>query len=262
MLTIGVICITLSVMGSKQIKAVGYYRVSTLLGQSVDNQAVPIREYCKIRGYELGDEYSDEGVSGAKDRRPALDRLIKDARAGKFNVLIVAALDRLGRNVKHLLTMLDELDSIGVTFVSLREGFDAGTPQGRMIMTILGAFAEMEREITRTRIRESLAAKKLMAKQSGSSWRCGRPPVVNDEIIQQVLELRADGLSVRAIEARLNKVISRASVERILKSHCHKTVKTNESKNSMISALETDKNDPSKPLGFVTVDEKSTKGTG
>ncbi len=248
-------------MSTKQIRAVGYYRVSTLLGQSVDNQAVPIREYCKIRGFELNNEYSDEGVSGAKDRRPALDRLIKDARAGKFNVLIVAALDRLGRNVKHLLTMLDELDSIGVTFVSLREGFDASTPQGRMIMTILGAFAEMEREITRTRIRESLAAKKIMAKQSGSGWRCGRPTVVNDEIIKQVLELRSDGLSVRAIEARLNKIISRASVERILKAHSHKTSEQIHSKTSMISTLENENSDTSKPLGFVTATNgKAAKG--
>lgn len=236
-------------MESKRVKAVAYYRISTLLGQSVENQSVPIREYLERRGVSLVCEYSDEGVSGAKERRPALDRLVRDARAKKFDVLVVTALDRLGRNVKHLLTLLDELDSLGVTFVSLREGLDAGTAQGRMIMTVLGAFAEMERQLIRTRIKESLAAKKLLATKTANGWRCGRPPVVNPEIVKHVLELRADGLSFRAIEMRLNKRVSRATVERIVKAnepapgHRHKTLDEISSKCDVISMPESRQDD-------------------
>lgn len=203
-----------------QVRAACYTRVSTLLGQSVDNQLVPIREYCASRDFELivEREYSDVGYSGALDRRPNLDRLIKDARSGKFKVLIVAALDRVGRNVKHLLLLLDELHALGITFISLREGIDFGTPVGKMIMTTLAAVAELEREIIRTRIRESLAAKKILAQQQGTSWRCGRPTVATPEVIQEVLALHKTGASARSIERMMNRKVSHSTIAKIIKN--------------------------------------------
>lgn len=201
-----------------QIKAAAYLRVSTLLGQTTDNQAIPIREFCKARGFELPEdrEYSDVGISAARERRPGLDLLLADAKRGKFKVVIVAALDRFGRNVKHLLTLLDELSALGVKFISLRENIDLTTPQGQMIMTVLAAIAQLEREITRQRIKESLAARKLLAAKTGSGWRCGRPQKVDPEVTKQVLDLRAQGLSIRAIETALEKRISHSTVAKII----------------------------------------------
>ena len=199
-----------------KIKAVAYARVSTLLGQTVENQTVPIRQFCEARGFELVHEYCDEGQSGAKARRPQLDQLLKDAKTGKFKILVVAGLDRLGRNVKHLLTLLDELNALGVKFISLRESIDLSTPQGVMTMQVLAAVAELERELIRQRIREAMAARKVMAHITG--WRCGRPTVVTDEVIQKVLDLRKQGRSIREIENAMGKVVSRGTIERILRS--------------------------------------------
>lgn len=205
----------------KPIKAAAYLRVSTLLGQTTDNQAVPIREFCKARGFYLPieNEYEDKGVSGARERRAGLDRLLDDAKRGKFKVVIVAALDRFGRNVKHLLTLLDELSALGVKFISLREHIDLTTPQGQMVMTVLAAIAQLEREITRQRIKESLAARKLLAAKTGSGWRCGRPQKINQEIIEKVLSLRSKGLSVRAIAKALDSQLSHSSVSKIVSDH-------------------------------------------
>ncbi len=206
---------------SQKMSVAAYVRVSTLLGQTIDNQIVPIREFCTARGFELKPEheYDDIGVSGAKERRPGLDRLLVDARRGKFKIVVVAALDRFGRNVKHLLTLLDELSALGIKFISLRENIDLTTPQGQMIMTVLAAIAQLEREITRQRIRESLAARKLLAARTGSNWRCGRPLKITPELIEQVLVLKGKGLSVREIECALEKKISHSTVGKILADH-------------------------------------------
>lgn len=207
-------------MTTKIIKAAAYCRVSTLLGQTVDNQLVPIREICSARGFDLSSEreYCDEGISGVREKRPELDRLLRDAKAGKFKVLLVASLDRLGRNVRHLLTLMQELNAVGVKFISLRESIDLSTPQGEMVFVVLAAVAQLERELTRARIREALAARKLTAQQTGSGWRCGRPSNGSPEITARVLELHRQGLSVRKIAKALNKVISYGTVQRILKS--------------------------------------------
>lgn len=202
-----------------QIKAASYLRVSTLLGQTTDNQAIPIREFCRARNFDLSPdrEYADIGISGARERRPGLDRLLSDARRGKFKVVVVAALDRFGRNVKHLLTLLDELSALGVKFISLRENIDLTTPQGQMIMTVLAAIAQLEREITRQRIKESLAARKLLAAKTGSGWRCGRPQKIDSEVTKRVFELRAQGHSIRSIEGILGKQISHSTIAKIIK---------------------------------------------
>jgi len=113
-------------------KAAVYARVSTL-DQEPENQLAELRRYATARGWTAV-EYIDRGVSGSKDRRPALDRLVADAKRRRFDVLVCWRLDRLGRSLKHLITLLDELQMLGVAFVSLAEGIDATTPAGRLQM--------------------------------------------------------------------------------------------------------------------------------
>src|SRR6187551_1756086 len=110
-------------------KAAIYARVSTL-DQQPENQLAELRRYVAARGWNAAVEYVDQGVSGSKDRRPALDQLVKDARRRKFDVLVTWKLDRLGRNLKHLITLLEELQALGIAFVSLGEGIDATTARG------------------------------------------------------------------------------------------------------------------------------------
>src|ERR1700730_4165116 len=114
-------------------KAAIYARVSTL-DQQPENQLQELRRYCEARGW-AATEYVDRGVSGAKDRRPALDQLLADAKRRKFDVLVCWRLDRLGRNLRHLILLLDELQALGVAFVSLAEGIDATTPAGSTSMS-------------------------------------------------------------------------------------------------------------------------------
>lgn len=166
-------------------KAAIYARVSTL-DQEPENQLQDLRRYVEARGWPAA-EYVDRGVSGAKDRRLALDRLLTDARRRRLDVLVCWRLDRLGRNLKHLITLLDELQALGVAFVSLAEGIDATTTAGKLQMHILGAIAEFERE----RIRERVLAGLQRARTQGK--RLGRPRVsVPIERLQRVASLPAD----------------------------------------------------------------------
>jgi DNA invertase Pin-like site-specific DNA recombinase len=148
-------------------KAAIYARVSTV-DQEPENQLRELRRYVEARGWSPV-EYTDRGVSGAKDRRPALDQLLADARRRRFDVVVCWRLDRLGRNLRHLITLLDELQALGVAFVSLAEGIDATTPAGKLQMHILGAIAEFERGRIVERVRAGLAR----AKAQGT--RLGRP---------------------------------------------------------------------------------------
>src|SRR5437773_8076115 len=166
-------------------KAAIYARVSTL-DQEPQSQLLELRRYVEARGW-TATEYVDRGVSGAKDRRPALDQLLTDARRRRFDVLVCWRLDRLGRNLKHLITLLEELQALGVAFVSLAEGIDATTPAGKLQMHILGAIAEFERE----RIRERVLAGLQRAKAQGK--RLGRPRAdIPIERLQKVAGLSAD----------------------------------------------------------------------
>jgi DNA invertase Pin-like site-specific DNA recombinase len=148
-------------------RAAIYARVSTL-DQEPENQLQELRRYTTARGWTTV-EYVDKGVSGAKDRRPALDQLLADARRRRFDVLVCWRLDRLGRNLKHLVTLLEELQALGIAFVSLNEGIDATTPAGKLQMHILAAIAEFER----SRIAERVKAGLQRAKAQGT--RLGRP---------------------------------------------------------------------------------------
>jgi DNA invertase Pin-like site-specific DNA recombinase len=148
-------------------RAAIYARVSTS-DQTCENQLLELRRYCEARGWRAT-EYVDTGISGAKDRRPSLDALLTDAKRRRFDVLVCWRLDRLGRNLRHLVTMLEELNHVGVAFVSLGEGIDCTTPAGKLQLHILAALAEFERE----RIRERVVAGLRRAKAQGT--RLGRP---------------------------------------------------------------------------------------
>src|SRR5207249_6220495 len=124
-------------------RAAIYARVSTV-DQEPENQLQELRRYIQARDWTAA-EYVDRGVSGAKERRPALDNLIRDAKRRRFDVLVCWRLDRLGRNLRHLILLLDDLQAVGVAFVSLAEGIDATTPAGRLQLHVLGAIAEFER---------------------------------------------------------------------------------------------------------------------
>lgn len=148
-------------------KAALYARVSTL-DQEPENQLQELRRYVQARGW-TATEYVDRGVSGAKDRRPALDQMVADAKRRKFDVLVCWRLDRLGRNLRHLVTLIEELQSLGIAFVSLGEGIDCTTPAGKLQLHILAALAEFER----ARIQERVKAGLSRARAQGV--RLGRP---------------------------------------------------------------------------------------
>lgn len=147
-------------------RAAIYTRVSTL-DQEPENQRRELHAYLEARGWTVSREYCDQGVSGSKERRPALDELLTDARRRRFDVLVCWRLDRLGRNLKHLIVMLDELQALGVAFVSLAEGIDATTPAGKLQMHILGAIAEFERSRIVERVRAGLSRRKAQGKPLG-----------------------------------------------------------------------------------------------
>jgi DNA invertase Pin-like site-specific DNA recombinase len=184
-----------------QQRAAVYARVSTL-DQSTENQLVELRRYVSARGW-TAQEYVDEGVSGAKDRREALDRLVSDARRRRFDVMVCWRLDRLGRNLKHLIAFLEDLHALGIAFVSLNEGIDATTPAGRLQMHILGAIAEFERARIAERVRLGLARVKAQGK------RLGRPRVrVDEDDVAGVA-----GLSIRKAAEELG--VSAATMHRL-----------------------------------------------
>jgi DNA invertase Pin-like site-specific DNA recombinase len=173
------------------VRAAIYARVSTA-DQTCENQLLELRRYCVARGW-TATEYVDAGVSGAKDRRPALDTLAKDARRRRIDVLVCWRLDRLGRNLKHLVMLLDDLQALGVSFVSLSEGIDATTPAGRLQLHVLAAIAEFER----ARIAERIRAGILRARAQGK--RLGRP----ERRVSSAILASVAGLSVRAAAAKL-----------------------------------------------------------
>lgn len=170
-----------------------YVRVSTG-EQNADMQVSELTEYAQFRKWQSVETYSDK-MSGAKDKRPALDRLMGDAKRGKFDVVAVWRFDRFARSTSHLLRALEEFAALGVDFVSLKESIDTSTPTGKMIFTVLAAVAELERST----IRERVVAGQKAAKRRGV--RFGRPPVEVDT--DRALKLRKQGLSWRDISAEV-----------------------------------------------------------
>jgi DNA invertase Pin-like site-specific DNA recombinase len=157
-------------------KAAIYARVSTV-DQTCENQLLELRRYVEARGWTVMREYVDEGVSGAMERRPALDALVKDVKRRRVDVVVCWRLDRLGRNLRHVVTLLDDLQGLGIAFVSLGEGIDCTTPVGKLQLHILAALAEFERE----RIRQRVVAGLARVKSKGQ--RLGRPEKVVAEAV-------------------------------------------------------------------------------
>jgi DNA invertase Pin-like site-specific DNA recombinase len=182
-----------------------YVRVSTG-DQHLETQLLDLREMAKQRGLEIVREYTDV-ISGAKAKRPGLNQLMSDARRRRFDVLLVAAFDRIARNVRHFLEVLDELNHLNIQFISLRENIDTGGPLGRAMLTIIGAIAELERSLIVERVKAGMRRAKLEGR------RIGRTPLNIDR--EQVVEDRRSGMSLTKVAQRHH--ISRASVCRLMR---------------------------------------------
>jgi DNA invertase Pin-like site-specific DNA recombinase len=181
-----------------------YARVSTA-DQTAENQLLQLRAYVEARGWSAV-EYVD-CISGTKDRRPELDRLVADAKRRKVDTLVVWKLDRLGRSLKHLVMLLDELESLGVAFVSLGESIDTSTPAGRLQLHLLAAVAQFERERIVERVRAGLERARTQGK------RLGRPRAsLPLERLQAVAHL-----SLTDAAAALG--VSRATIKRWRRAH-------------------------------------------
>jgi len=186
-----------------------YVRVSTSdKGQDPELQLKPLREFAKARGWEAH-EYVDIGESGASGHRPGLDRLIEDARKRKIDGILVWKLDRFGRSLRFLLNLLEEFRVLGVQFCSLTENLDFSTPSGRAMASLIGAFAEFERDIIRERIRAGLQNARVKGR------RLGRRPIFDSGHLRTVAQLKGRGKSVRQIAREM----------RVSKSLVHKTLK-------------------------------------
>ncbi len=173
-----------------------YARVSTANGhQDPEMQLRELREFVERRGWQITGEYVDRGVSGSKDRRPALDQMMAAAQGRKFDVLLVWKLDRFARSLKHLVNALAEFEALGIAFVSLRDNLDLTTPAGRLMFQIIGAMAEFERALIQERVKAGLRN----AKAKGV--RLGRPRVFVSE--SRIEALRASGTPWRAIAKEL-----------------------------------------------------------
>src|SRR5450631_1541600 len=173
-----------------------YARVSTINhGQDVSLQTRELTQFAAARGWQVAGEYVDSGVSGAKDSRPELNRLMTDAHKRRFDVVCVWRFDRFARSVSHLLKALETFNALGIAFVSLSEQMDTTTPTGKMVFTVLGAVAELERSLIVERVRAGLRNARAKGK------RLGRPRKIVDA--GRIAALRGQGLSVRAIASAL-----------------------------------------------------------
>lgn len=186
-------------------RAILYARVSTG-DQNPETQLLDLRQMAQQRGYEIIQEYVDT-ISGSKSKRPGLDRLMIDARRHRFDVVLVAAFDRMARSTRHFLELLDELNHLGIEFVSFRENIDTAGPLGRAMIVIVGAIAELERSLIVERVRAGMRRARLEGR------RIGRAPMEIDR--DQVVQDRRSGMSLTQV-AKKHK-ISRASVCRLMK---------------------------------------------
>jgi DNA invertase Pin-like site-specific DNA recombinase len=173
-----------------------YARVSTSNGhQDPEIQLAELREYADRRGWKIVGEYTDQGVSGSKESRPELNRLMTDAHQRRFDAVLVWKIDRFGRSLKHLVNALADLGAYGVAFISLRDNLDLSTPSGRLMFQIIGAMAEFERALIQERVKAGLRNARAKGK------RLGRPRRVVDS--SRVSNLRAGCSSWRAVSREL-----------------------------------------------------------
>ena len=177
-------------------KAAIYARVSTANnGQDPTMQTRELEEYCQRRGWGIAGQYVDVGISGAKDSRPELNRLMADAHRRRFDSVVVWKFDRFARSVSHLLRALETFKALGIEFVSFSEQMDTSTPTGKMVFTVLGAVAELERSLIVERVKAGLRNARAKGK------RLGRPRKVLDA--KRIAALRARGVGWKRIASEL-----------------------------------------------------------
>jgi len=181
-----------------------YARVSTNNGQSPEMQLGELRAYCQRRGWQIAGEYVDAGISGTKERRPALDRLLADCQKRLVDAVIVYRYDRFARSLRQLVNALEEFRALGVDFISLHEGVDTSTPNGRLVFGIFASIAEFERELIRERVRSGIAAARARGK------RLGRPRAAVDA--SRLAVLRAQGHSWAAVSQEMG--VSKGTAQR------------------------------------------------
>ena len=202
-------------------RAAIYARVSTNNGQNPEMQINELRDYCQRRQWEVADEYVDAGFSGAKERRPALDRLMDDCKSRKVDAVVVYRYDRFARSLRQLVLAMEEFRALGIDFVSIHEGVDTSTPNGRLIFGIFASIAEFERELIRDRVKSGLAAARAKGKK------LGRPRVNVD--VARIASLRAQGRSWAQISQELG--IGKGTAQRAFQS-----LPKNPSKSVLVSA--------------------------
>ena len=192
-------------------KKVGIYtRVSTL-DQTIDNQLIELRDHCSKMGWEVVKEYADEGLSGtlSRDKRPALNSLIKDAYRKRFDSVVCWDISRIGRSMKELILFLSDMKDRGIGICSVRQGFDTSTSMGEIMFQFVGILSSWEREM----IRERTLAGLERARREGKTL--GRRKVTNDTMTAKIIELRNDKKSIRQIASEVG--ISRGTVNNVLK---------------------------------------------
>ena len=186
-----------------------YARISTTeKTQDPELQLKDLRQYALARGWTIYSEYIDT-CSGAKDRRPELDRLLDDARKRRIDSILVWRLDRFGRSLKHLIVTLDELRQLGISFISYSENLDLSTSTGQLLFHLLGAFAEFERNLIRERVKAGMQNAKNKGKH------VGRRSLIDIEFLKIVGSMQGRGMSLRQIAKEL----------KVSKSLVHKTLK-------------------------------------
>jgi len=185
----------MSMTADKPTRVALYARVSTLAGQDPEMQLRELREYCERRGLQIVEEFVDKGVSGSKEGKPALDRLLTMCRKRFVDAVVVYRYDRFARSLRQLVNALEEFRSLGIDFISLHEGVDTSTPNGRLIFGIFASIAEFERELIRDRVRSGIASARAKGKQLGRPRR--------DVDAAKITLLRGQGLSWAAIAVEL-----------------------------------------------------------
>lgn len=191
-------------------KVVIYARVSTL-DQTVDNQLIELRDHCSKMGWEIVKEYTDEGLSGtlSREKRPALNAMIKDGYRKKFDTVVCWDISRIGRSMKELILFLSDMKDRGIGICSVRQGFDTSTSMGEIMFQFVGILSSWEREM----IRERTLAGLDRAKSEGKTL--GRRKVTNDTMTAQIIELRNDKKSIREIASDVG--VSIGTVSNVLK---------------------------------------------
>jgi len=185
-----------------------YCRVSTS-DQSTDSQLLDLRRYVSDRGWQIHREYVDEGISGTKDSRPALNELMNDAKKRRFDVVLVWRFDRFARSTRHLINALEEFKNLKIDFVSYQENIDTSSPLGGAIFTIISAVAQLERDIIAERVKAGLRNAVEAGKQ------LGRPRGTSLDI-EAIHRLKSEGLSVREVAKQVGT--SKTTVSRLLKA--------------------------------------------